>query len=68
MAFKQAPSPDIYGLDDIAYREYSRAQMAHARSRKVSGFSKSVDALIAIALSVAALLLVLWHLGTVSIL
>jgi hypothetical protein len=67
VALKQASSPDVYGLDDIEYREYSRTQLAQARSRKLSGFGKSVDILIAIVLSVATFMLVLWHLGTVSI-
>jgi hypothetical protein len=67
VALKQASSPDVYGLDDIQYRDYSRSQLAQARSRKVSAFGKSVDFLIAIVLSIATLMLVLWHLGTVSI-
>jgi hypothetical protein len=67
VAFKQASSPDVYGLDDSEYRDYSRTQLAQARIRKVSAFGKSVDFLIAIVLLTATLLLVLWHLGTVSI-
>jgi hypothetical protein len=41
--------------------------MAKTRRNKASGFGKSVDFMIAIVLSVAALVLVLWHLGAVSI-
>lgn len=66
MAFKQSPPPDVYGLDDAAYRDYSRAQLARARKRaNPGGIGKSLDLIIAVILLIATIVLVMWDMGNI---
>jgi hypothetical protein len=65
VAFKQAANTDVYGLDDPAYRDYSRARLARARQTGNSSAKKWMDMFVAVVLFGAAVFVILYHMGEI---
>jgi len=66
VAFKQTADTDVYGLDDPAYRDYSRARLARARRKTNSGAKNWMDILVALVLFAGAVFVILYHMGEIS--